>query len=163
MNTRNGRLSSRQHDTAARKVQLKDSGDIEEILALAEFEIEHDPYRGIVNTKVPSPWFECRYSENLFGNVSQVVKCSCPSLISWTRELEALKRRRKRKRADLPQLGRRRDDPSFETPCDYNPVRREKSRVFPASVSRCPIVATFHCRSSRNSTVLSRVTWRGHG
>lgn len=108
-----------------------DEGDLEEVLSLAEYEIHIDPYRGLVNYDVPSPWFQCRHSDQACGKVSQVVGCSCPSLINWTREYDKLAGRKKRKRQDSTcdgssatehLLGRRRQDPAFHCPCDENPV-----------------------------------------
>ena len=105
---------------------------IEKHLSLAEYEIHQDAYRGITTGDPYSPWWQCRRTtKNEEGDgisrVSQVCpSCACPSLISWTNQVDALQRKKgKRKRSeteDAPRLGRRRDDPTFQCPCDYNPV-----------------------------------------
>ena len=96
----------------------------EEVCSLAEYEIESDPYRGIVNLEVPSPWLKCQYSEKDCGTVSLVVGCACPSLISWTKEHETACKRKKKKhqKIALQHLGRRPAHPTFKCPCDFNPV-----------------------------------------
>lgn len=108
---------------------------IEKNLSLAEYEIHQDAYRGITTGDPFSPWQQCRQAkhqndESTNSRVSQVCpSCACPSLMSWTNDVDAMHRKRgKRKRSEdapAPQLGRRRrDDPNFTCPCDYNPVSK---------------------------------------
>jgi hypothetical protein len=95
---------------------------------LAEYEIQHDAYRGLFNLDVPSPWLKCHYSDQDLGKVSKVCRTACPSLLRWTAELDALvSRRNKRKRSEgdeaIPvSLGRRGRHSDFRCPCDHNPV-----------------------------------------
>lgn len=109
------------------------------LLALAEYEIEHDPYRGMLVSKdgESNPWGQCQFVKELNEDESVAARkvfgachCTCPSLIKWTEmhDLEVSRRRkRKRKSTGMPQyesvLGRRPADPRIRCACDYNPVR----------------------------------------
>jgi hypothetical protein len=124
MNTRRGKSTS-----MARSKVVKgqcNTEDLEDIISLAEYEIECDPYRGmnVANGSVSSPWFECRHTELECGKVSQVCGCACRSLISWTRDYDSRFKRTNRKQPvnHVYHLGRRREDPTFQCPCDHNPV-----------------------------------------
>jgi hypothetical protein len=124
MNTRRGKSTL---TTVSKVVKAqRDTGDLEDAISLAEYEIECDPYRGmnVANGNVSSPWFECRRTELDCGKVSQVCGCACRSLINWTQDCDSKFTRRNRKQP-VPQvhhLGRRLEDPAFQCPCDHNPV-----------------------------------------
>ena len=106
---------------------------LERLLQLAQWEVEHDPYRGMLSPD-PSPWSQCLYVKEMDDPSSAARKvfatchCTCPSLVLWTELQDAEKnKRRKRKRNKATAgneniLGHRPMDPDFQCACDYNPV-----------------------------------------
>ena len=109
---------------------------LERLLALAEYELEHDAYRGMLAPN--SPWSQCQWVEEINGDkesaagqkVFRTCHCTCPSLVQWTEKHDAeVSRRRKRKRQSTgiaqydSVLGRRPNDPKMQCSCDFNPVR----------------------------------------
>lgn len=113
------------------KAEQRDTGDLEDVLSLAEYEIECDPYRGmnVADSTAASPWFECRHTKQDCGKVSQVCGCACRSLIRWTRDYDSKSKRTNRKQPvhHVHHLGRRREDPTYQCPCDHNPVSMTSS------------------------------------
>lgn len=107
---------------------------LEWLLALADYELEHDPYRGMLSPN--SPWSQCQWLEEINDDESaagrkvfRTCHCTCPSLMQWTEKHDVqVSRRRKRKRKSTGTsqydsvLGCRPNDPNFQCACDYNPV-----------------------------------------
>jgi len=105
----------------------------------AEYEINHDPYRGMLASADadPTPWQCCQFGYTDDPNndddddevqdycesiVKSTCSCSCPALIAWTTEAHQKKNRsKKRRRSAEVVFGRRPEDPKFKCPCDYNP------------------------------------------
>lgn len=116
--------------------------ELEVLLDLAQYELEQDPYRGMLslNSLENNPWTKCltfvddsqvdnASSLSALHKVFSTCHCACPSLVHWTEQQEAeqSKRRNKRKRNKSPAgsddvLGHRPSDADFECACDYNPV-----------------------------------------
>lgn len=127
------------------------------LLELAQYEVEHDPYRLSTN----SPWSQCQLIEQVLeespssatARVFDTCHCMCPSLILWTEQEEAekKKRRNKRKRNKSPTntneniLGHRPTDAGFSCACDFNPVSIENlihSNVLDATFDIIRLIST---------------------
>ena len=107
---------------------------LKRLLALADYELEHDPYRGMLSPN--SPWSQCQWLEEINDDESaagrkvfRTCHCICPSLIEWTEKHDvqvSKRRKRKRKSTGTSQynsvLGSRPNDPKIQCACDYNPV-----------------------------------------
>ena len=107
---------------------------IERLLELAQYELDQDPYRGMLSAN--SPWSQCQvvdqidaFASSATRKVSAACNCTCPSLVRWTEQHEAEQsKRRKRKRNKAPieeeadLLGHRPLEQDFQCACDFNPV-----------------------------------------
>ncbi|CAJ1953284.1 unnamed protein product [Cylindrotheca closterium] len=124
--------------------------EFENYLALTEYEVLQDPYRGLQSRQqsletgisITTPWNACVWgtltpekNEHLdeVAVVRHVGHCACPSMKAWTRKLhESNKKRGKgRKRAKLSSpsqlddfyaVGIRPTDKSYRCQCDFNPL-----------------------------------------
>lgn len=126
---------------------------LDRLLELAHYELEHDPYRGMLVEN--SPWSECQSVDEIeessttaLRKVFETCHCTCPLLVHWTdqEDAERKKRRNKRKRnknrvENDALLGERPADPDFLCACDFNPV----SVVSCWTRLRVPLVSSFMC------------------
>jgi hypothetical protein len=121
MNTRNGQTSPSVTAQERKPKGKTDEKKIDSILSLADYEVEIDPYRGLTNTSVSSPWFQCRQKGSNNGNVFHACGYACPSLNDWSKRCNE-KRKNKISEGYSLRIGRRPQECMPGLKCDFNPV-----------------------------------------
>lgn len=125
----------------------QDVGGLQRLLDEAEYEINQDPYRGVIAcSQAPptgptsfSPWRRCCWSATDDDNESiehdpNQNGTPCPALTAWKADGKSANgtkpRQKGRKRKQLngpsnpqPFVWGRPKEPAYECRCDYNPVR----------------------------------------
>ena len=137
MNLRGG---NRQARTSKKKATIPPGqSELEQLLELAEYELDHDPYRGIgIPDNITTPWNQCTWGmlQETLTNAKDpspevvlrhVCQCACPSLIAWTKQQQKQKAKSKSKKRsrneinrDIFQVGAR--GVNAMCICDFNPL-----------------------------------------
>jgi ubiquitin C-terminal hydrolase len=134
------RGGNRQARTSKKRATIPlGQSELEQLLALAEYELDHDPYRGIgIPENITTPWNRCTWGmlqEDLINTkdpspevvLRHVCQCACPSLIAWTKQQQKQKAKNKSKKRsrndinrDIFQVGAR--GVNAVCICDFNPL-----------------------------------------
>jgi ubiquitin carboxyl-terminal hydrolase 48 len=133
-------VGNRQARTSKKRATIPPGqSELEQLLALAEYELEHDPYRGIgITENFTAPWNQCTWGmlqEDLTNTkdlspqvvLRHVCQCACPSLIAWTKQQQNKRNKNKSKKRsrndsnrDIFQVGGR--GVNAVCICDFNPL-----------------------------------------
>mmetsp|Transcript_8249 Transcript_8249/g.9400 ORF Transcript_8249/g.9400 Transcript_8249/m.9400 type:complete len:117 (-) Transcript_8249:16-366(-) len=92
--------------------------------SITEYEVEYDPYRGMITNDEHNPWIGCKFNRG--DNTSSFLnELSCPLFHEWRREIDRLsfsKKQNKTSKSDARSLLIRNDDKTYRCQCDDNPV-----------------------------------------
>jgi len=91
--------------------------------SITEYEVEYDPYRGMITNDEHNPWIGCKFNRG--DNTSSFLnELSCPLFHEWRREIDRLsfsKKQNKTSKSDARSLLIRNDDKTYRCQCDDNP------------------------------------------